>query len=115
MSHHFLVGALGVAAASLGGASAAAQTLPGHFEWRSTVPPGPRAPLTAPRRVWIDNRPSDQGQPSTPKSAAGVSSSAGHYVWKPSPEWGPRSPARAPVRVWVADKPENARDVRHPA
>lgn len=33
------------------------QTAPGqgHFEWRNTASAGPRAPLTAPRRVWVSS------------------------------------------------------------
>lgn len=25
----------------------------GHYEWRSTVQPGPRSPVSAPQRVWV--------------------------------------------------------------
>jgi len=27
----------------------------GHFEWRNTASAGPRAQLTAPRRVWVSS------------------------------------------------------------
>ena len=75
MSHHFVVGALGVAVVIASSASAAAnpQTPSGHFEWRSTAQPGPRAPITAPRRVWIasPNDPSATRQPqSMPRNRA---------------------------------------------
>lgn len=75
MSNHFVVGALGVAAALASSASIAAvpQTPSGHFEWRPTAQSGPRAPLTAPRRVFIasPNAPSATRQPqSIPRNPA---------------------------------------------
>lgn len=55
MSHHFVVGAIGVAVVIVSSASAPAnaQASSGHFEWRSTAQSGPRVQLTAPRRVFI--------------------------------------------------------------
>ncbi len=47
------------AALSLAGAAGAAfaqapaGTSAGHYEWRSVPQYGPRAPLTAPQRVWV--------------------------------------------------------------
>lgn len=58
MSNRIVAGALGVAAL-LVAAPALASTPPaaapgqGHFEWRAGTQASPRAPLSAPRRVWI--------------------------------------------------------------
>ena len=48
-----------LAVLALGAASTAAfaadsgQPMGGHYEWRQVPQAGPKAPLTAPRRVWV--------------------------------------------------------------
>lgn len=50
-----LFGAIVLLSAAPALAGSAATTVPeqGHFEWRNTASAGPRAPLTAPQRVWV--------------------------------------------------------------
>lgn len=43
------------AAPALAESPDAAAPRQGHFEWRSTASTGPRAPLTAPQRVWVSS------------------------------------------------------------
>lgn len=64
-SRHVVGALVAIVAASVTSTAANAQAAPGHFEWRSTLQPGPRAPLTAPRRVWVEsaNAPSTVSQP----------------------------------------------------
>jgi hypothetical protein len=43
-------------AALLAATSASPAPKDGHFEWRSSAQaPGPRAPIAAPRRVWVSS------------------------------------------------------------
>ncbi|OAH44686.1 hypothetical protein AX777_20675 [Sphingobium yanoikuyae] len=62
----------------------------GHYEWQQSPAYGPRAPLSAPKRVWV---PADKQ----------MAMAGGHYEWRPAPSFGPRSPVTASRRVWVAD------------
>ncbi|MDB5711680.1 MAG: hypothetical protein JWL96_3750 [Sphingomonas bacterium] len=43
------------AAPALAGSPDAIAPRQGHFEWRNTASAGPRAPLSAPQRVWISS------------------------------------------------------------
>ena len=67
----------------------------GHYEWRIVNQrPGPRAPIVAPRRVWISSTPSEV------QAAADRSEVAGHFEWRVTVSPGPRG---TPVsrQVWV--------------
>ncbi len=54
MKAKFVVAAVVAAFSFAGAASAApADASTGHYEWRAASQHGPRAPLTAPQRVWV--------------------------------------------------------------
>jgi hypothetical protein len=86
-----------VAALSFAGVAHASPSQPdassGHYEWRRAPTYGPRAPLVAPRRVWV---------PDTEQMAM----SGGHYEWRSGPSFGPKSPFPVRRRVWVPDHAE---------
>ncbi|MES2290916.1 MAG: hypothetical protein V4530_14370 [Pseudomonadota bacterium] len=73
----------------------------GHYEWRAAPQFGPRAPLQAPKRVWI----SSDAQVAQSETAH----TAGHYEWRTvAQNTGPRSPLLTSKRVWVADNAQMA-------
>ncbi|AOH87116.1 hypothetical protein AWL63_23360 (plasmid) [Sphingomonas panacis] len=54
MKTKYVVAAVAAAFSFAGAASAApADGSTGHYEWRQAPSYGPRAPLAAPRRVWV--------------------------------------------------------------
>jgi hypothetical protein len=86
----------------------------GHYEWRQGPQFGPRAPLTAPRRIWVNDEPT---APAEIAPADAMPTHGGHYEWRAVPQAGPRAPLRAPRRVWVPDRQTagNQADMELPA
>lgn len=79
----------------------AADTQPshGHYEWRQAPQFGPRAPLAAPRRIWVSDVPA-----AAQMAQADGMQMGGHYEWRAVPQTGPRNAVPAPRRVWVSDR-----------
>ncbi len=86
--------------------AAEATNTSGHYEWRAAPQNGPRAPLRAPVRIWVDasgNQQTDARRTTLDMAANEKSGGAGHYEWRASRQFGPRAPIQAPMRVWVSD------------
>lgn len=73
----------------------------GHYEWRQTPQFGPRAPVTAPRRIWVSDQPKANAEMA---QADAMQMRGGHYEWRAVPQAGPRNAVPAPRRVWVPDQ-----------
>jgi hypothetical protein len=83
----------------------------GHYEWRPAPQNGPRIPLQAPVRVWVDASRDQQMEAhrATPDVIAHAQDrSAGRYEWYTPRQVGPRAPIQAPTRIWVPSTPSRA-------
>lgn len=86
--------------------AAEATTATGHYEWRAAPQNGPRAPLRASVRIWVDAsgiRQTEARQTTLDMAANEPSGGAGHYEWRAPRQFGPRAPIQGPTRVWVND------------